>query len=114
MTARASRLHRYERERLDKDLRPRTAPRARRPGDKSAAKSADKKGPGASLLLLVLPVLCCGGPAVVAALAAASAATLGVVGGIVGSVLLAVAIGLIVRHRRRGACDAPAQKAWRP
>ena len=75
---------------------------------------AEKKGPGAALLLLVLPVLCCGGPAIFAALAAASAATLGAVGGVIGGVLLAVAVGLFVRHRRRAACCAPAQKAWRP
>ena len=74
----------------------------------------EKKGPGATLLLLLLPVLCCGGPAIVAALAAASVATLGVVGGIIGAVLLAVALGLFVRHRRRAACCVPAQKAWRP
>lgn len=75
---------------------------------------AEKKGPGAALLVLVLPVLCCGGPAIVAALAAASAATLGLVGGIIGAVLLAVAIGLFMRHRRRAACCAPAQEAWHP
>ena len=75
---------------------------------------AEKKGPGAALLLLLLPVLCCGGPAIVAALAAASVATLGVVGGVIGAVLLAVAVGLFVRHRRRAACCVPAQKAWRP
>ncbi len=75
---------------------------------------AEKKGPGAALLLLLLPVLCCGGPAIFAALAAASAATLGVVGGVIGGVLLLVALGLFVRHRRRGACCAPAQEAWRP
>jgi len=76
--------------------------------------SAEKKGPGASLLLLLVPLLCCGGPAIVAALAAASAATLGAVGAVVGAVLLAVAIGLFVRRRRRGVCCAPAQKAWHP
>ena len=75
---------------------------------------AEKKGPGATLLLLALPVLCCGGPAIFAALAAASAATLGVVGGIIGAILLAVALGLFMRHRRRGACCVPPQKAWRP
>ena len=75
---------------------------------------AEKKGPGAALLLLVLPVLCCGGPAIFAALAAASAATLGMVGGVIGAVLLAVALGLFVRHRRRGACCAPTQKVCRP
>ena len=76
---------------------------------------AEKKGPGAALLLLVLPVLCCGGPAIFVALAAASAATLGAVGGIIGAFLLAVALGLFLRHRRRAACcaPAPAQKAWR-
>ncbi len=74
---------------------------------------AEEKGPGAALVLLVLPVLCCGGPLIFGALAAASAATLGVVGGILGAVLLAVAIGLIMRHRR-AACCTPTEKAWRP
>jgi len=75
----------------------------------------ERKGPGGALWLLVLPVLCCGGPAIVAALAAASAATLGVVGGVIGALLLAVALGLVVRHRRRtSACCSPAPKAWRP
>ena len=74
----------------------------------------ERKGPGAALLLLVLPALCCGGPAIFAALAAASAATLGVVGGVTGAVLLAIAVSLYVRHRRRGACYAPAEQARRP
>lgn len=73
---------------------------------------AEKKGPGASLLLLLLPVLCCGGPLIFAALAAASAATLGVVGGVIGAVLLAVALGLFLRHRVRDACRAPGEKGW--
>ena len=77
---------------------------------------AEKHGPGAALLLLLLPVACCGGPAIFAALAATSAATLGVAGGIIGAVLLAVAIGLFVRHRRSASCYAatPAPRAWRP
>jgi hypothetical protein len=75
--------------------------------------SAENKGSGAALLLLALPVLCCGGPAIFAALAAASAATLGVVGGIIGAVLLAVALGLFLRHRGRATCCAPARTAWR-
>jgi len=75
----------------------------------------ERKGPGAALWLLVLPVLCCGGPAIVATLAAAGAATLGVAGGVIGALLLAVALGLVVRHRRRtSACCSPAPKAWRP
>ncbi|MDA8360175.1 MAG: hypothetical protein M0Z95_28625 [Actinomycetota bacterium] len=74
--------------------------------------TAEKRGPGATLLLLVLPVLCCGGPAIFAALAAASAATLGLVGGIIGTILLAVAIGLFVRRRRRAVCCAERENAW--
>jgi hypothetical protein len=65
-------------------------------------------------LLFALPLLCCGGPALFAALAAASAATLGAAGGIVGVVLLAVATGLVVRHRSRGRCCAPTQGASLP
>ena len=90
--------------------RPGTGPGTRAP--------EERKGPGASLLLLVLPVLCCGGPFIFGALAAASAATLGVVGGVIGAILLAIAVGLWMRHRHRVvACcpqpNAPAQKAWR-
>jgi len=96
------------------DANPRVGERARGQLGSDTHARAEKKGPGAVLLLLVLPVLCCGGPAIVAALAAASVATLGLVGGIVGAVLLAVAIGLFVRHRRRGACCIPAQEAWHP
>ncbi len=80
----------------------------------SAGPARERSGLGPIVVLLALPVLCCGGPAIVAALAAASAATLGVVGGAIGAVLLAVALGLVVRHRRRAsACCTPATKAWR-
>ncbi len=96
------------------DASPRAGERAHGELSPRAQAPAEKKGPGAALLLLVFPVLCCGGPAIFAALAAASVATLGVLGGIIGAVLLAVALGLFVRHRRRAACCAPAQKAWRP
>jgi hypothetical protein len=65
-------------------------------------------------LFFLLPVLCCAGPAILAALAVASAAALGVARGVIGAVLLAVAAGLCVRHRRRAdACCAPAGKARR-
>ena len=79
----------------------------------------ERKGPGASLLLLALPVLCCGGPFIFGALAAASAATLGVVGGVIGAFLVAIAAGLWVRRRHRVAacCAGPkasTPKAWRP
>lgn len=73
------------------------------------------KGPGAALLLLVLPVLCCGGPLIIAALASASAVTLGVAGGGLGVVLLAAAVvWLWLRQRRRAAlrCCSPAPRAW--
>ena len=96
------------------DARPRAGERAHRALSPGTQPTAEKKGPGAAFLLLLLPVLCCGGPAIFAALAAASAATLGAVGGIIGAVLLAVALGLFVRHRRRAVCCAPAEKAWRP
>lgn len=92
---------------------PQASPRAG--GGPGPRAPEERKGPGAALLLLVLPVLCCGGPLIFAGLAAASAATLGVVGGVIGAVLLAVAVGLFVRHRHRtAACCAPAKKAWRP
>jgi len=80
------------------------------------ANAPEERGHRAVLLLLILPVLCCGGPAIFAALAAASAATLGVVGGVIGAVAFGVAFGLFLRHRRRAACCAPvpAHKARHP
>ena len=95
---------------------PRVSPPGARPGAGAGPGTrapAERKGPGASVLLLVLPVLCCGGPAIFAALAAASAAILGVVGGAIGAVLLLVVLGLYLRHRRHGACCVPAETAWR-
>jgi hypothetical protein len=68
----------------------------------------ERKSLGPSLALLILPILCCGGPAIVAALAAASAVTLGVVGGLLGGALLTVAGALWRRHRHRSvACCDP-------
>jgi len=76
--------------------------------------SGERRGPGAAVLLLLVPALCCGGPAIAAALAAASAATLGVVGGVLGAALAAAALGLWVRHRHRAsACCARPERAWR-
>lgn len=70
----------------------------------------ERKGLGPGLALLALPVLCCGGPAIVAALGAASAATLGVVGSVLGGVLVAVAIALWARHHHRAAFCPPARE----
>ena len=81
---------------------------------------AKRKDSGAALLLLILPVLCCGGPLIFAALAAASAATLNIVGGIISGILLAIALGLFLQHRRHAVrctpvpAPAPAQKVWCP
>jgi hypothetical protein len=96
------------------DAGPRAGERPHGSASSGIQAPAEKTGPGAALLLLVLPVLCCGGPAIFVLLAAASAATLGMVGGGIGAILLAIALGLFVRHRRRSACCAPAEKAWRP
>lgn len=95
------------------DASPRTGERAHGEPSPRTHSPVEEKGPGAALLLLALPVLCCGGPAVVAALATAGVATRGVVGGMIGAVLLAVAFGLFLRRRRHRACCATAQKARR-
>lgn len=81
----------------------------------AGAPPAERRGPGATLALLALPILCCGGPAIIGALGAASAATLGVVGAVIGGILMAVAIVLWVRHRhRRAACCPPTRGAVQP
>ncbi len=70
----------------------------------SPGEHATAEGSRPSVWLFAIPVLCCGGPAIVTALAAAGVVTLGVVGGVAGGVLLVVAIGLLRRHRRRATC----------
>lgn len=86
----------------------------RRAGPAAGRGPEEKRGPGMSLLLLLLPVACCGGPFIIAALAAAGAATLGVAGGIVGAIVVAVAVGLWIRHwRRAAACCPPQATGWR-
>ncbi len=71
---------------------------------------AERKGPGAIVWLLALPVLCCAGPAILAVVAAAGAATLGLAGGVLGALLAVVALGWWLRRRRR--CHVPAGEAW--
>ncbi|MGC8466082.1 MAG: hypothetical protein ACP5O0_09175, partial [Acidimicrobiales bacterium] len=55
---------------------------------------------GAYLLLLV-PMVCCGGPVIFAALAATSVVILGAVGAIVGVTILAIVLVLSAQSRRR-------------
>lgn len=82
------------------------------PGSGKRPRAEQRKGPGAAVLLLALPLLCCGGPAIVAALAAASTAVLGAVGSVAAGFLVALAISLRSRRRRRpSACCAPTR--WR-
>ena len=91
-----------------------------RPSDAGPTSSpgppAERRGPGAAIFLVLLPLLCCGGPVIFVALASVGAATLGTVGGVIGAVLVAVAAVLWVRRRRRGdaACCPPATTGtWR-
>lgn len=74
----------------------------------------ERKGPGAAILLVLAPLVCCA-PLILAALATVSVATLGTVGGVVAAVLVAVAAALWVRHRRRrgAACCPPVPRSWR-
>lgn len=69
------------------------------------------RGPKAGYLLLLVPLLCCGGPFLVATIAAASAVALGVGGAIAGVILFGGATVLLVRrkHRCRDACFATSQ-----
>jgi hypothetical protein len=72
------------------------------------------------LLALVPMVLCCAGPLILGALATLSAATLGAAGGVLGAVLLAVAVLWWVRRQHRagqpagrgGACCSPTADGW--
>ena len=67
-------------------------------------------------MLVLLPVLCCGGPLIFVALASVGAATLGTVGGVIAAVLVAVAAVLWVRRRRRSdatCCPPAATGTWR-
>ncbi len=60
-----------------------------------------------SFLLLLLPVLCCGGPFLVLALAAAGTATIGVTAGIVVALVAAAALILVRRRRAANCCVTP-------
>lgn len=78
----------------------------RAPGRVSGAATRDDRG-GLGWLVLLLPVICCGGPVIVAALAAAGALAWGGIGLGLG---VAVAAGVVVWARRRRAatcCAVP-------
>jgi hypothetical protein len=69
----------------------------------------EKRGPGAAILLVLAPLLCCGSPLLLGALATAGAATLGTVGGVVAGLIAVTAAGFWLRRRRRAgaACCPP-------
>lgn len=78
-----------------------------RPGP--AQPDQQKRGPGAALLLVLAPLLCCGGPLLIGALATAGATTLGTVGGVIAGLIAVAAVGVWLRRRRRtgAACCPP-------
>ncbi|MGC8512696.1 MAG: hypothetical protein ACP5P1_06630 [Acidimicrobiales bacterium] len=83
---------------------PRTYPQDRAAGNPllpTPGVTPKKRGPGAAILLVLAPLLCCGGPLILAGLATASAATLGTVGAVIGVVLVAAAVLVWVRRRRQ-------------
>jgi protein-S-isoprenylcysteine O-methyltransferase Ste14 len=86
----------------------------RAPGSEPV-RAGEKGGPGAAILLVLAPLLCCGGPLILAGLATASAATLGAIGGVIGALLITVGAWVWVRHRRRNgtACRPAALRAGR-
>lgn len=76
----------------------------RAPGLASGAATRDDRG-GFTWLLFLLPIICCGGPFIVAALAAAGALAWGGIGVGVG-VAVAVALTVWARRRRTARCCA--------
>lgn len=76
----------------------------------------DKRGPGAAILLVLAPLLCCGGPLLLGAFATAGAATLGTVGAVIAGLIAVTTVGFWLRRRRRAgaACCPPGNGAWRP
>lgn len=74
------------------------------------ASPQEPKASNWSYLMLLLPVLCCGGPFLVLALGSIGVATFGVVGGLV--VALAAVVGIFVVRRRKMAngCSVPGSK----
>lgn len=75
----------------------------------------EKGRPGALVLLVLAPLLCCGGPLLLGVLATAGVATLGTVGAVVAGLTALTAAGFWLRRRRRAgaACCPPGAGAWR-
>lgn len=112
------------------DSSPSARPRSHRPGPGTASTPRrygpgpaqpgsaqpvkEKRGPGAAILLVLAPLLCCGGPLILGVLATAGAATLGTVGGVVAGLIALATVGLWLRRRRRAgaACCPPGSGAW--
>jgi hypothetical protein len=62
------------------------------------------------LWLLLVPMVCCGGPLLIGALAAAGALAWGGLG--LGLVVIAAAVVLVQRRRRRPCCEPEAGSGW--
>jgi|GEM_PF-5944883 len=94
---------------------PEVSPDPRRHSSLGIHSTEDHKGPGASLLLLALPLFCCGGPLIFGLLAAIGAVVFGTV---IGVILLVIAVVVVVYYRRRdtSCCEqtnVPVKKVWR-
>ncbi|MGC8514490.1 MAG: hypothetical protein ACP5P1_15895 [Acidimicrobiales bacterium] len=99
----------FSSDRLERPLETQTGRVSARPnegretvgGPREGRLDEERRAPRARLLLLLAPLVCCGGPLILAGLATASAATLGAVGAVVGLGLVGVGAALWVRRRRR-------------
>ena len=82
-------------------------------GAGSPVGAPEKRRPGAGLLFLLAPLLCCGGPLIIALLATASAATLGTVGAVLGGVVRARELAPhMVNAQAEPICLRRAQLCW--
>src|SRR5579875_2317239 len=83
------------------DSHPASERRLPGPGEACCRPAGEGSGVGPGWLVLLLPLACCGGPALVGALAAAGAATWGVLGGLVALVFGVVGVVLVRRRAAR-------------
>jgi len=83
------------------EVRPRAsaAPAPRSGGSCCTSAGEGRDGVGLAWLLLLAPVACCGGPALIGLVATVGAAAWGILGGVVALVLGGVAVGLTRRRR---------------